>query len=86
MQGVDGLWIDMLFAQPKFLAEITKDSSHISVKESWQAIEDLLKGVSNWLFVVSAVWLLGGRALVYVWIEKTSSTLLQMILWRLLGS
>ena len=46
--GVDGLWIDMLFAQPRFLAKITKNPNHISVKESWQAIEHLLKEIRKY--------------------------------------
>jgi len=46
--GVDGLWIDMLFSQPRFLAKITKNPNHTSVKESWQAINHLLKEIRNY--------------------------------------
>ncbi|RLI17435.1 hypothetical protein DRO49_03630 [Candidatus Bathyarchaeota archaeon] len=46
--GVDGLWIDMLFAQPRFLAEITKDKNHVSVKESLKAIDYILAEIRKY--------------------------------------
>jgi len=36
--GVDCIWIDMLFAQAKFLYRLSGDYDHPAVKETWRAI------------------------------------------------
>ena len=36
--GVDAIWIDMLFAQAKFLYRISGDFNHKSLKETWDAV------------------------------------------------
>ncbi len=43
--GVNGLFLDMLFAQPRFLAKITRNSEHKAVKESLEAIDYLTKEI-----------------------------------------
>nr|MCR5854103.1 alpha-glucosidase C-terminal domain-containing protein [Thermodesulfobacteriota bacterium] len=43
--GVNGLFLDMLFAQPRFLAKITKNFKHRAVKESLKAIGYLIKEI-----------------------------------------
>ena len=43
--GVNGLFLDMLFAQPRFLAKITKNFKHKAVKESLKAIDYLIKEI-----------------------------------------
>ena len=46
--GVNGLFLDMLFAQPRFLAKITKNPEHQAVKESLKAINYLIKEIRNY--------------------------------------
>ena len=46
--GVNGLFLDMLFAQPRFLARITKSPNHKSVKESLEAIDYLIKEIRDY--------------------------------------
>jgi len=43
--GVNGLFLDMLFAQPRFLAKIAKNPKHKAVKESLKAIDYLIKEI-----------------------------------------
>lgn len=46
--GVDAIWIDTLFVQPKLLAEIAKDENHPSVKASFDAIRYLVDEIHNY--------------------------------------
>ena len=46
--GVNGLFLDMLFAQPRILAKITKNPQHPAVKESLKAIDDLIKKIRDY--------------------------------------
>jgi len=46
--GVNGLFLDMLFAQPRILAKITKDPQHPAVKESLKAIDYLIKKIRDY--------------------------------------
>ena len=46
--GVNGLFLDMLFAQPRILAEITKNLNHKAVKESLRAIDYLIEEIRKY--------------------------------------
>ena len=46
--GVNGLFLDMLFAQPRFLAKITKNPKHPAVKESLEAINYLTRKIKDY--------------------------------------
>jgi len=46
--GVNGLFLDMLFAQPRLLAKITGNPEHQAVKESLEAIDYLIKEIRNY--------------------------------------
>ena len=46
--GVNGLFLDMLFAQPRVLAEITGNPEHPAVKESLEAVDFLLKEIREY--------------------------------------
>jgi len=46
--GVNGLFLDMLFAQPRILAKITKNHNHKAVKESLIAIDYLIKEIRKY--------------------------------------
>jgi len=46
--GVIGLFLDMLFAQPRVLAEITGNLEHPAVKESLEAIDYLMKEIREY--------------------------------------
>ena len=46
--GVNGLFLDMLFAQPRVLANITKNPEHPAVKESLEAIDYLIKEIREY--------------------------------------
>jgi len=46
--GVNGLFLDMLFAQPRILAKITKNPEHPAVKDSLEAIDYLIKEIRDY--------------------------------------
>jgi len=46
--GVNGLFLDMLFAQPRVLANVTKNPEHPAVKESLEAIDYLIKEIREY--------------------------------------
>jgi len=46
--GVNGLFLDMLFAQPRILAKITKNPNHKAVKESLKAIDYLIEEIRRY--------------------------------------
>jgi len=46
--GVNGLFLDMLFAQPRILAGITKNPNHKAVKESLEAIDHLIREIRKY--------------------------------------
>ncbi|RLE91342.1 MAG: hypothetical protein DRJ55_05770, partial [Thermoprotei archaeon] len=46
--GVDAIWIDMLFAQARFLAKMTGDVNHEAVKESFEAIRRIVDSIHDY--------------------------------------
>ncbi len=46
--GVNGLFLDMLFAQPRFLAKITENPEHPAVKDSLEAVDYLIKEIRDY--------------------------------------
>jgi len=46
--GVNGLFLDMLFAQPRILAKITENPEHPAVKDSLEAIDYLIKEIRDY--------------------------------------
>jgi len=46
--GVDAIWIDMLYAQARLMAELTKDPNHPAVKESYKAAFEIVEKVHEY--------------------------------------
>ncbi len=46
--GADGIWIDMLFTQPRILMGITKDPNHPAVKDSYEAASKIVDEIHNY--------------------------------------
>ena len=46
--GVNGLFLDMLFAQPRVLAKITGNPEHPAVKDSLEAVDYLIKEIRDY--------------------------------------
>jgi len=60
--GVDAIWIDMLYAQPTILKQLTKSEDHPAVKESYEAIWNIIDKIYDYgyrygkkIFVISWV-------------------------------
>lgn len=46
--GVNAIWIDMLYVQPRLLKKITGDINHPAVKESYEAASDIIDEIHEY--------------------------------------